>query len=284
MNEINADTKRYLPNSQIEIINDAIERGHVRHVVFDFDGTLSLIREGWQQVMIPMGVEILLETKSGESEQELYDVVNEFVTRLTGKQTIYQMIELANEVEKRGGKPKDALEYKRMYLDRLWTRIKHRVEGLKNGVLDPIDFVVPGSYDLLEALKERGVTMYLASGTDLPYVQDESSVLNVSRYFGPHIYGALDNYKDFSKRMIIQKIIKDNHLSGPQLLTFGDGYVEIEDTKVVDGIAVGVPTDEVGKINVDEWKRNRLIQAGADMIIPHYRECDRLMAYLFNEE
>ena len=40
----------------MEIVNPDIERGRIRSVLFDFDGTLSLIREGWQQVMGPMMV------------------------------------------------------------------------------------------------------------------------------------------------------------------------------------------------------------------------------------
>ncbi|MGC9329154.1 MAG: HAD family hydrolase, partial [Candidatus Hinthialibacter sp.] len=158
---------------------------------------------------IPMGVEILQDTGTDESEEQLYKVVNEFVTRLTGKQTIYQMIELAEEVKKRGGSPKEPLEYKHIYLNRLWERIKHRVEGLKSGELKPEQFIMPGGYDLLNALKERGCAMYLASGTDYPYVVDESSAIRVADYFGDHIYGALDDYKNFSKKMIIQKILSD---------------------------------------------------------------------------
>ena len=45
-------------------------------------------------------------------------MVEEFVGRLTGKQTMYQMIELADQIAKRGGTPLDPLEYKKMYLDR----------------------------------------------------------------------------------------------------------------------------------------------------------------------
>jgi phosphoglycolate phosphatase-like HAD superfamily hydrolase len=125
------EQRKYLAGTNIELCNPTIERGNIRHVVFDFDGTLSMIREGWQKIMIPMGVEFLQETGTDESEEQLYAVVNEFVTRLTGKQTIYQMIELAQEITKRGGTPKDPLEYKHIYLDRLWERIKHRVEVLK---------------------------------------------------------------------------------------------------------------------------------------------------------
>ncbi len=71
--------------------------------LFDFDGTLSLVRSGWVDVMAPMMVEALLETQSGESEEQLRAVANDFIARLTGKQTIYQMIELADQVKRRGG-------------------------------------------------------------------------------------------------------------------------------------------------------------------------------------
>ena len=275
--------KTFLPGSNIELCNSNIERGNVRHVVFDFDGTISLIREGWQNIMIPMGVEFIKETGTDETDEEIKVIVDEFVLRLTGKQTIYQMIALVDEIEKRGGKAKEALEYKHIYLDRLWERIKHRVEGLKAGEISVEEFLMPGSYDLLNALKERDCTMYLASGTDEPFVLDESAVLKVSEYFGKHIYGAQDDYKNFSKKMIIQKILKENNLSGSELITFGDGFVEIEDTKGVGGIAVGVASDEVGLQDVDDWKRNRLIEAEADIIIPHFRETEQLIKYLFNE-
>ena len=56
---------------------------------FDFDGTLSLVRSGWMDVMVPMMVEILADLKSGETEAELKTVVEDFVWRLTGKETGY---------------------------------------------------------------------------------------------------------------------------------------------------------------------------------------------------
>ncbi|MDY7042081.1 MAG: hypothetical protein SVX38_14585, partial [Chloroflexota bacterium] len=135
----------FLDSTHIEIINPHIQRGHIRHALFDFDGTVSLIREGWQGVMIPMMVEILLKTtpfdsaQDGrhESEEELYALVTEFVDRLTGKQTIYQMLQLCEEVRRRGGEPLSPLDYKWMYLDRLWEHIKGRVAGLQSGQLVP---------------------------------------------------------------------------------------------------------------------------------------------------
>lgn len=274
---------RFLPGTHIEIIHDDIERGHIRFALFDFDGTLSLIREGWQQVMVPMMVEVLQrETSTDESPEELTRIVREYVDRLTGKQTVYQMIQLCEEIKKRGGKPRDPLEYKWEYLARLWERIKHRVEGLKNGSIHPDEMLVPGSRDLLENLKGRGVRMYLASGTDEVYVLDEASALRIDGYF-EGIYGAIDDYKRFSKALVIQHIIQTHSLSGRELVAFGDGFVEIENTKAVGGIAVGVASDEVRKEGINEWKRNRLIGAGADIIVPEFREQEKLVAYLWNE-
>jgi len=265
--------------TDIEIINPHIKRGHIRHALFDFDGTISLIREGWQRIMIPMMVEILLETPRHESEDELTSLVTGFVDRLTGKQTIYQMIQLHEEVCQRGGEALDALEYKWMYLGRLWEHIQGRVAGLKNGEIEPEEMMVPGAVPMLEALRARGVTCYLASGTDEVYVLDEAAALGVTSYFAG-IYGALDDYENYSKKMVIERILDENHLSGSEFVAFGDGYVEIEDTKAVGGIAVGVATDEVNRKGVNAWKRERLIQGGADLIIPDFREHEQLMTYL----
>jgi len=282
-----ADSHRapsFLPGTHIEIVNPGIERGHIRFALLDFDGTLSLIREGWQGVMIPMMVEVLLDTPHPESEAELTQVVTKFITRLTGKQTIYQMLQLAEEVKQRGGTPLDPLDYKHEYLRRLWGRIEHRVADLKAGRKAPEDFLVPGAQQLLDGLRALGVTCFLASGTDHPYVLDEASALGLTSYFGKRIYGALDDYQSFSKRLLIERILRENRLGGPELVTFGDGFVEIEDTKGVGGIAVGVASDEATRQGIDAWKRGRLIQAGADLIIPDFREHAKLIAYLFPED
>lgn len=273
----------FLPDTCIEIVNHHLDRGHVRHALFDFDGTISLIREGWQQVMVPMMVEVLLELHTGETEAELTALVTEFVDRLTGKQTIYQMIQLCEEVRIRGGHPLDPLDYKWMYLNGLWERIKSRIASLRAGQVEPEQMMVPGSPDILEAMHARGVTCYLASGTDEPYVLDEAAALGVTQYFAS-LYGALDDYLSYSKKMVIERIISENHLSGSEFLAFGDGFVEIENAKAVGGIAVGVASNEATRSGVDKWKRSRLIQAGADIIIRDFREQRQLMAYLFQEE
>src|SRR5579885_911111 len=259
----------------------SVSAARARAVVFDFDGTLSLIRSGWVEVMVPMMVEILLDLNSGESEAELRSIVEDFVWRLTGKETIYQMMEFAEHVRKRGGRALDPLEYKKMYLDRLWTRIHGRMEERRQGLVAPERYLVPGARALLESLKSRGLTLYLASGTDEVYMKEEARLLDVSKYFDGGVYGAQDDYKSFSKKILIQRILSTTDVQGDQILGFGDGYVEIEEVKQVGGVTVGVATTEPECQVIDDWKRQRLIGVGADYIVPNYLCHDELMATLF---
>jgi phosphoglycolate phosphatase len=267
-------------HDEIEILRD-VPRGRFRSVLFDFDGTLSLIREGWPQVMIPMMVDVLRETGTSEDGATLTAIVEDFVMRLNGRQTIYQMIQLAEEVSKRGGRPRAPLEYKHRYHDLLMQRIHGRIDALAAGRSMPIDWTVPGSHELLKNLKDRGVTLYLASGTDIAFVRREADLLGLTSFFGEHIYGALDDFQNFSKKMIIERILRDNDLQGEELLGFGDGFVEIEEIKRVGGVAVAVASDEVQRRGVNAWKRDRLVRAGADIVIPEYRRGGELLSYLF---
>jgi phosphoglycolate phosphatase-like HAD superfamily hydrolase len=224
-----------------------------------------------------------MQTPKHESREEVESVVRTYVANTTGKQTIYQMIRLAGEIEKRGGTAQDPLVYKNRYHDLLMERIQHRLDGLRSGSITPEELTVPGALNALQAITDAGVRCFLASGTDEKYVLDEANLLGVTPYF-QGIYGALDDYKNFSKRMVIQRIIKENNLSGPELIAFGDGYVEIEDTKAVGGIAIGLATDEANRAGVDEWKRDRLIASGADVIMPDFLPFPDLWRFLRMED
>ena len=269
----------------IEVVNPQAPRGSFRFAVFDFDGTISLIREGWQEIMIPYFTDELAACPGARDipKHELSETARDFIYVNTGKQTIYQCIELAERVAALGGKPLEPLAYKAEYHRRLEQRIANRIAELKQDPLTAIKHIVPGSFDILEALKKKGITMYLASGTDEKYVLQEAALLGVDHYF-TGIYGAQDDYKSFSKKILIDRIIRENNLQGRELLGFGDGYVEIENVKGVGGFACGLATDEVQRRGIDEWKRNRLKESGADIIIPDFTETSKLMAYLFAED
>ncbi len=259
-------------------------RPGIRHVLFDFDGTLSIIREGWPQVMVPMFTEVL-PPLPGETEAQRSQLAFEDIMRLNGKQTIYQMIQLADRVRERGGTPGEPLDYKHEYLRRLGLRIADRTEGLKSGRARTDDLLVFGARRLLDLLVQRGLTLYLASGTDEVFVRQEADLLEVSRYFGSRIYGAQDDYKNFSKKMVIERILRENSIPGEALLAIGDGYVEIQNTKEVGGLAIAVASDEAnnGSGKFDAWKRTRLMGVGADVVVPDYRDAEAVLARIFGD-
>jgi phosphoglycolate phosphatase len=271
------------PGRPIERISPNAGAVSARVVLFDFDGTLSLIRSGWEQVMIPMMVATLAGLGTGESEQQLATVVEEYVARLTGEQTIYQMIELARQVELRGGKPLTAQEYKRNYQEALMARIRYRRESLRRGEASPDDYLVPGARDFLKALRNRGLTLYCASGTDQIYTREEAHLLQIAEYFDGGIYGALEDYESFSKEILIRRLISTAGYRGEELLGFGDGYVEIKNVKDAGGLAVGVATDEPQCKLVNEWKRNRLVEVGADFIVPNFLAREQILETVFGE-
>ncbi len=270
-----------MDSAGLETLNPTASARRARVGLFDFDGTLSLIRAGWVDIMVPMMVEILAGLGTGETERELTELVEGYVGQLTGRQTIYQMIEFADQIAKRGGVPQDPVEYKQTYLDLLMDKIRHRREALRSGRVDPDELMVPGARRLLDSLSDRGLKLYLASGTDQRYMREEAALLRVDSYFAGGMFGALDDYKSFSKKIVVERIVRDSGVSGPELLGFGDGFVEIEVVKAVGGRAVGVATDEPDCVDVDPVKRDRLAGVGADWIVPNFNAHNELTAALF---
>jgi phosphoglycolate phosphatase-like HAD superfamily hydrolase len=267
----------------MEIIAPPAPNAGFRYVLFDFDGTISLIREGWQEIMIPYFIDVLRQTPNAEDAKTIEETVTTFVDRLTGKQTIFQCIQLDAEVVQRGGAKTDPGIYKAEYLRRLGERIKSRLDDLRRGG-DPQQYLVPGSVQFLELLKEAGYHLYLASGTDEADVLAEAKLLGLDRYFGKYIYGARDNETACSKETVIRQIVEENNLTGAELISFGDGFVEIELVAGIGGYAVGVATDEVARRGVNQHKRKRLLEAGAAAIIPDFCDAEGLIAFLFGNE
>ncbi len=267
--------------ASVELPRSVQPRPTITHVLFDFDGTLSLIRQGWPEVMVPMFIEALPMIE-GESASQTRQMILDDIMGLNGKQTIYQMIRLAERITERGGQPEEPLWYKHEYLRRLEAHISARTIGLAAGSILAKEFLVHGAIPLLEHLRSRGLQLYLASGTDEYAVKKEAELLGVSDYFGPHIYGAQDDFKNFSKKIVIDRILSDHGIEGSQLLAFGDGYVEIQNTKQVGGFAVAVASDEAnnGSGRVDEWKRERLLGVGADAVIPDFRDAVAFVDFL----
>src|SRR5947209_2696374 len=97
-----------------ELLNPHVRRGPFRAVLFDFDGTLSLIREGWPRVMVGMMADLLRQKQlAGEPDAELWATVERFVMELNGHPTLVQMARFAEEIRTCGGTPDDPGAYLR---------------------------------------------------------------------------------------------------------------------------------------------------------------------------
>jgi len=274
-------TRTYLPDTQIEIINN-VECGHIKHALFDFDGTISLLREGWETVMHPICVKMICGAHPPTAEIE--KAVARMIEETTGIQTIFQMERLIEMIRDQGlvaeHEIKDARAYKQIYLDGLMERVRVRHARLQSGEATPQEYSVYGAHDFLQALAKTKTAMYVFSGTDRDDVRKEAAMIGVAPHF-QEIWGALDNVEEYSKEKVIREIIAQHELRGPEVVAIGDGPVEIQNVKSCGGIAIGIASDEIAGRGINETKRDRLIRAGADIIIGDFSEGDRLLEFLF---
>jgi phosphoglycolate phosphatase len=269
----------------IEIVRPDYPRGPVRCVVFDFDGTLSLLRANWQGLMIPRMVEILVATGTGEPRAALVALVTEFVTRLTGQPTMLQMQALADEVARRGRPRPDPQIHLNEYLAKLLGQTGVRIDDVKSGRATADDMLVPGSRPLVERLARRGLLLVISSGTDLAHVRHETTVLALDPFFGPRIFGPIDNDPAFSKQRVLETLIAERGLRGSEIVCIGDGATEILAARAVGALAIGVASDEVERSGqVNALKREHLIRAGADMIVADYRDHEPILRMLVQPE
>ncbi len=260
----------------------------VKHALFDHDGTISTLRNGWDTVMEKVMVQCILGdsyTPANNLYEKVVERVKEYIDKSTGVQTIVQMQGLLQLVEEFSMIPSEEIlsaeQYKKTFNDALMELIDQRTGKIERG--DPIkdDFIIPGVLDFLNELKNRGVTLYLASGTDHDDVIREATLLGYANLFDGGIYGSKGDIKLYSKKKIIKEIIAKNKLKGGDLIFFGDGPVEIRECRKMNGISVGLASDENHKKRLNLGKRNRLIKAGAHIITADFTQTSELINLLF---
>jgi len=254
-------------------------QGTIRAAVFDFDGTFSTLRCGWENVMRPLMLEYI---SGGQGyDQTLEETVDAYIDSSTGIQTVYQMQWLAEQVEKAGfGRPeRDAWWYKDEYNRRLMEQVDTRIARLESGEDQPEQYLVAGAVAFMKALMAAGIEVYLASGTDHKDVVHEATVLGVADCF-TEIKGAPERKAACSKEAVLKMILEEKKLSGEELLLVGDGKVEIALGVECGAYTLGAATDEVNRCGINPVKRERLIKAGADVIIGDFADLDGLMEWL----
>ena len=284
----------YYKDSEIEIRHQKVipRLGSIQHAVFDHDGTISTLRYGWEKIMAPMMMKAVVgkkfETLSKTLLDRVQNRVDKFIDATTGIQTILQMEGLIQLVEEFAMVPaehiSDKFGYKNIYNTALMEMVNKRIQNIKNETLTADKYIIRGVTDFLKSLKERGVKLYLASGTDKEDVINEAELLGYADLFEKRIYGSVGDVPKYSKRMVINQIISENGLLGKELLVVGDGPVEIQECVKSGGISIGLASDERRTFGLDEHKRVRLIEAGADLIIPDFLQLELLIDLLFRQE
>ena len=259
--------KKSICYSDIEILKDlSCNRPSIKAVLFDFDGTISTLRQGWEDIMGPFMVEMIAgPTPPGN---ELIQHVKEYIDESTGIQTIFQMQWLEKEVRRWGLNPDihDQWWYKEEYNRRLLNMVKVRVKQLEEGQANPEDYLIMGVKEFIKALHEMGLAIYVASGTDHKDVVREATALGLKAYFS-RIAGAPEKRADCSKEAVLRLLMEDMGLKGEELLVVGDGKVEIALGVEAGAITLGAATNEIDRRGINPVKRRRLKNAGAHAIV-----------------
>src|SRR5437899_1340412 len=119
-------------------------RNTISHVIFDFDGTLSWLRNGWPDVMTELFVEFL-PTKTQTSPTVRQQLRREILA-LNGKPSIYQMRRFNELAPQFNASPPDSESLLELYLARLSAAVQHRADSLTRGAVPREDFVISGAF------------------------------------------------------------------------------------------------------------------------------------------
>lgn len=250
----------------------------VQVVLFDFDGTISTLRTGWEEVMRTVMFRYLSHGQA--PSPALRAEIDAYIEESTGIQTIYQMKWLAEKARAlRPDAPADPWFYKEEYNRELMKTVALRREKAAASREGREAFLIAGAEAFLQALRAKGVRLMVASGTDHPDVQREAAALGLDGYF-QGIFGAPVGQESCSKEKIIRQLLEEEKLSGDALAVIGDGKVEIQLGRAVGARAVGMATDEQARRGVNPAKRARLIRAGADVICGDFTESAALLRFL----
>jgi phosphoglycolate phosphatase-like HAD superfamily hydrolase len=265
-----------LPPASVELVNPDLPRGGFRVAVFDFDGTVSLIREGWSRLMADMGVELL-------SDPAAFGVLELEMLRLSGRPSVHQMERLRELAAERGKPAPTAVDLLAEFNRRLAVMCDDRRKALADGTDPPEAWAVPGTHELLTDLQKRGVHLVLASGTPIEAVRAEGELLKLTPFFGERVYAPEGASGEFTKRAVIENLLDELGVKGTELIGFGDGYAETVEVKRAGGVAIGLATVEAGRGGMNPTKRRMLLDLDADAVIPHYDPAGELAAWLFGE-
>lgn len=255
------------------ILHEHEKLGMPDFAVFDFDGTISKLRCGWEETMRTY----MLECIPGDP-REVSELAEKYIDESAGIQTILQMKWLAQQVQSRGGQVLDPWDYKAEFGERLLRSVRQREKEIEADPIAANRYIVPGTKEFLHLLKSNGVKLYLASGTDDADVRLEAAALGVLDYFD-EVAGAPHMAEGCPKEATLRKLIRPNS----KMLVVGDGKVEIRLGREAGAVTIGVASwDYFGDLprTLNPLKEKRLSGVQAHALVADYRDLTEIVQWM----
>jgi len=241
-----------------------------RIAAIDFDGTMSLIRIGWQHVM--HGVMRAALAPYHPRLEQLDDEITGYIARSTGQPSIIQMAWVDEHVLLYGGVSHGAQHYLDQFSQAMSAQIDARVASIDDDASADA-CMVPGARAFLGKLRMHGIPMALVSGTERHHLIRESQALRIHDFFDAGIYGPGMHAPAFTKLDALQQLVHLYDVGAGELLSVGDGPVEIMAGKELHGFSLAIASHEVSG-GLDDAKRRHLLHAGADAVVANFLALD----------
>lgn len=248
---------------QIEIINH--KKTKILAAMIDWDGAISLIREGWQRIMQEYIANFI---SSGLPQKNDYLWAQSFIKKTLGENTVEQMLGMIEKAEQNGRndipvsyseKMALAEEHRKKYREILEKEV--RGKRIKTAKKNPDKFIVRGMKYLLEELKKRNIKIFVASGSEQEGkggIEEEAETLGLKHYFEA-VFGYNGSISPYNKENVVKWILNKYNLDPLQLLVVGDGPKEMKVGKKFGAVTIGLISNNV--------TRKILLDSGADFIV-----------------
>lgn len=252
--------------------------------VLDFDGTISLLRRGWESVMMALFLDRL--AMEAPPDQAVRDELDRYIHASAGLQTILQMEWFSRYLHGRfpdSTQPGDPWFFKDRYNERLMDVVGRRIRDAQDagasGNPGVAGWLVPGALAFLQALRAAKVRCCIASGTDHEDVLREAALLGVLDLVS-EARGAPRRSRECSKEALVRGLLEDAPGVQERIMVVGDGRVEIEVARRYGAMALGIASDEENPGRLNAAKRDRLVRAGADRLAPDFTELPAILDWM----
>ncbi len=190
--------------------------------------------------------------------------MRDYIDKTTGIQTLVQMtglVEMVARVRRGARRP------------RCWTRratrpstttscspwCGRRLAKLERGELSVEDYTLKGALAAARRRSpRRGWSCTSPAAPTSTTCAAEAEALGFARLFEGRIHGSIGDVKHEAKRVVLERILAE---IGPKglagLVTFGDGPVEMRETRRRGGYCVGVASDEVRRFGGEHGRSAR---------------------------